>query len=243
MKKSQSFPQNLHRSDPPPQLRKSKSSDDFSENDFYFEEFFEGDGPLGIKFYQDKDKNIIVKKIINNTVASETFGLQTNMILVSINNKSISNRSFEKVMKKMTDIWNEKNLIHLSFKKKINYDLYHTLNSIGYVTYYDNFIELGFSQISDYEFIEYEDLIKMGIPLSQIQNFQKLNKKINPEIYNFCKQLNCKEYFEQLIDFGIEMKSDFELLEYNDLINMKMNYQTINILSKKFPNIIIPLDI
>lgn len=239
MKKSQSLPQKLDEC-VPPQLRKSKSNDDLCENEFYFEEFFEGDGPLGIDFYQDKDKNIIIKKIINNTVASETFGLQTNMILVSINNKSISNRSFEKVMKKITDIWNDKNLIHLLFKKKINYDLYHTLNSIGYTTYYDNFIELGFSQISDYEFIEYEDLINMGIPVSQIQKFQKFNKKINPEIYNFCKEINCKQYFEQLIEFGIEMKSDFELLEYNDLIKMKMDHQTIENLSKIFTNIIIP---
>lgn len=237
MKKSQSLPQKLHEC--VPQLRKSKSNNDLCENDFYFEEFFEGDGPLGIDFNQDKDKNIIIKRIINNTVASETFGLQTNMILLSINNKSISNRSFEKVMKKIKDIWNDKNLIHLSFKKKINYDLYHTLNSIDCLTYYDNFIELGFSQISDYEFIEYEDLINMGIPEPKIQKFQKFNKKINPEIYKICKQLNCKQYFEQLIDFGIEMKSDFELLEYNDLINMKMDNQTIEKFTRNFTNIVI----
>tara|TARA_Y100000389_G_C17464034_1_gene524041 strand:- start:3220 stop:3948 length:729 start_codon:yes stop_codon:yes gene_type:complete len=242
MKKSQSLPQKLDECEIP-QLRKSKSSDDFSENDFYFEEFFEGDGPLGINFYQDKDKNIIIKKIVSNTVADETFGLQENMILLLINNKSISNKSFEKVMEKIENIWRNKSLIHLSFKKKINNELYSTLGSIDYLMYYDDFIELGFSQLSDYDFIEYNDLIKMGIPVTQIQNFQKLNKKINPEIYNFCKEMNCKQYFEKIIDIGIERIIDVELLEYNDLIDIEMSNDIIIKFSQRFRNIIIPLDI
>ena len=39
-------------------LRKSNSLDNLDINDFYFEEFFEGDGELGIVFGINKEKQI-----------------------------------------------------------------------------------------------------------------------------------------------------------------------------------------
>jgi len=50
MHKCQSFPILCEETVPP--IRKSFSSEDFQDSDYYFEDFFEGDGPLGIEFIE-----------------------------------------------------------------------------------------------------------------------------------------------------------------------------------------------
>ena len=62
MHKCQSLP--LLTEETPPPIRKSFSSEDFQDSDYYFEDFFEGDGPLGIEFIESNQK-IIVKNIMN----------------------------------------------------------------------------------------------------------------------------------------------------------------------------------
>ena len=60
MNKSKSFP--ILSEDVVQPMRKSRSLCELSESDYYFEEFFEGDGPLGITF-TSIDGRIVVKKI------------------------------------------------------------------------------------------------------------------------------------------------------------------------------------
>ena len=69
MNKSKSYP-TIHENKEL-NLKKSNSFDILKLDEFYFEEFFEGDGELGIIFAEHKD-NIIVKNILPNTVAAET---------------------------------------------------------------------------------------------------------------------------------------------------------------------------
>ena len=159
------------------------------------------------------------------------------MVLEKINDVSIHGKCFENVMKKINNIWEKNNQICLQFKKNINQEIYQSLLSIDYVDYYDDFIKLGVKELNDYEFIEYSDLIQMNIPKEKIQSFQKLNKKINPEIYDFCKEMDCIPYFEQLIDIGVERIMDFEILEYNDLIDISMDEITIDRFKKRFKSI------
>ena len=179
MNKSKSYPEiynHLHVNT----LRKSKSLEDVNENMFQFESFFEGDGPLGIHF-QEKDEEIIVSDIIDLTVASETFGLYQGMVLTNVNNESIDNISFKTIMKKITRSWNSRSSVFLEFKKNINIEMYHLLDSINYLDYYEKFIELGAKEKIDFEFVEYDDLIQMGIPTEKIKDFVKLNASILSE--------------------------------------------------------------
>ena len=50
MNKSKSYPASLHNAEAEFNLKKSNSFDSLKLDDFYFEEFFEGDGELGIVF-------------------------------------------------------------------------------------------------------------------------------------------------------------------------------------------------
>jgi hypothetical protein len=179
MNKSKSYPEiynHLHVNS----LRKSKSLEDVNENMFYFESFFEGDGPLGIRF-QEKDGGVIVSDIIDLTVASETFGLYQGMALVNVNNESIIEMSFAQTMKKIAMSWKYRSSAFLRFKIKVNVEIYHLLDSINYLDYYEKFIELGAKEKIDFEFVEYDDLIQMGIPKEKIKDFVKLNASILSE--------------------------------------------------------------
>ena len=237
MQKSNSYSHQLNTYEDQKPIRKSRSCNCFTDDKIIYEDFFEGDGLLGIQFKQNYKNEIYVHKIMDKTVASEYYDLKLDMILEKINDVSIHGKSFENVMKKINNIWDENNQICLQFKKNINQEIYQSLQSIDYLEYYDHFIKLGVKDLDDYEFVEYSDLIQMKIPKENIQSFQKLNKKINPEIYDFCKEMDCIPYFEQLIDIGVERIIDFEILEYSDLIDISMDEITIDRFKKRFKSI------
>jgi hypothetical protein len=172
---SRLLPEPLSLNSPPP-LRTSLSLDNLQdlENEFYFEEFFEGDGPLGIKFCEIKGK-IVVRKIEDRTVASEYFGLVTQMILVSVNGSSVEHKKYERVLKDINTIWDLKSEIKLKFKKPIYQEVIRALNDKNLLKYYDKFVELGAKSFSDFEFVEYSDLVGMEMSVKERERFKKIN--------------------------------------------------------------------
>ena len=176
MNKSKSYPE-IYNHFSVNNLRKSKSLNDVNEKILCFESFFEGDGPLGIQFHEKGD-DIIVYSIADNTVASETFGLFPGMKLINVNNETIVDLSFKKTMKKITRSWKSKSSVFLEFKKKINVEIYNLLDSINYLDYYEQFIELGAKEKIDFEFVEYNDLVQMGIQKEKIKDFTQLTESI-----------------------------------------------------------------
>jgi hypothetical protein len=163
--------------DSPPPLRNSISLDNLQdlENEFYFEEFFEGDGPLGIKFFEDNIGNIIVKRIESETVAAEYFGLVTEMILVSVNGVSVEGKDNTMTLQSINRIWKQKNEIMLKFKKPIYQEVIRALNDKNLLKYYDKFVELGAKSFSDFEFVEYSDLVGMEMSVKERERFKKIN--------------------------------------------------------------------
>lgn len=162
-----------------PPIKKSLSLCNLSEceSDYYFEEFFEGDGPLGIIFANINDE-VIVKKIQSKTVGDETFGLQVNMKLINVNNKDIQNKSYDKVMKLIDESWKMRSCVYMKFRKQIFPEVSKILNDNNLLKYYDQFIDLGASSLDDFEFVEYGDLIKMGMNETDIKNFKNINNNI-----------------------------------------------------------------
>jgi len=174
MNKSKSSP--LLTSVGPPVLKTSISLSDLqgAKNDFYFEEFFEGDGSLGIVF-MESDGFPVVKSITRGTVASETYGLQREMILLEINGKSVKRDRYGRSLTKIKRAWSADSYVHLKFKKKIFPQISKTLNEHDLFHFYGNFIELGAKEMIDFEFVEYGDLIKMGMNTSECKRFKKIN--------------------------------------------------------------------
>lgn len=177
MNKSKSFPiihgQNII------SIKKSISLDNLKlDTKFVFEEFFEGDGPLGIIFNTNKNEEIFIKDIIPNTVASETYGLYKSMILIDIDNKDVSNKTLASINKSIQNKWEKNNRIYLKFKKPIHQDIYTSLLNNNLIQYYDNFIELGASSKEDFEFVIYDDLIKMNMNKEEINYFKSINPNI-----------------------------------------------------------------
>lgn len=175
MHKCKSSPE-LSKQELPP-IRKSISLCNIRESDYYFEEFFEGDGPLGIIFANINDE-VIVKKIQSKTVGAETFGLQVNMKLINVNNINIQNKSYDKIMKLIDDSWKSRSSVYMKFTKKIIPEVSKILNDNNLLKYYDQFIDLGASSLDDFEFIVYDDLIKMGMNKIDIKNFKNINNNI-----------------------------------------------------------------
>lgn len=178
MNKSKSYPVFTDDFQDIPPIKKTTSLDELDQNDFYFEEFFEGDGPLGIVFAKDHKNNIIVKNILDNTVASETYGLYKSMILIDIDNSDITNKSLISIEKLIQKKWLKNSRIYLKFKKPIYQDVYTKLLDNNLSKYYDQFVELGASSLSDFEFVEYGDLIKMNMSKSDITSFRNINPNI-----------------------------------------------------------------
>ena len=158
-------------------IRKSFSNEDFQDSDYYFEDFFEGDGPLGIEFIESQHK-IVIKKIIHRTVAAETYGLKRGMELVDVNNKDIKNNSFEKVMKFIKTSWDRESRVYLKFKKIIIPEVSKILNQNDLIKYYDEFIELGAKSQTDFDYVEHGDLVKMGMNKREINLFRGINPNI-----------------------------------------------------------------
>ena len=163
--------------DSPPPIRKSISLDNLQDLDseFYFEEIFEGDGSLGIEFFKDNKGNIIVKRIESETVASEYFGLITEMILVSVDGISVEGKDNTMTLQSINRIWEQKNEIKLRFKKPIYPDIIKSLNKYDLFHYYDKFLELGAKTFSDFEYVEYSDLVEMEMSVKERERFKKIN--------------------------------------------------------------------
>lgn len=158
-------------------LRKSSSLSDVGENSFIYEEEFEGDGKLGIKFGEVQG-NIIVKSIEKGTVADESYDLKTQMILTHVNDISIDGKGYSYVRNMINDIWKKYSIVNLRFKKQIFRDLSRILNNHDLIKYYDDFVELGAQDVSDLEFVELGDLEKMRMNSKDIENFKRINKNI-----------------------------------------------------------------
>jgi len=177
MNKSKSSP-SLVDSEKLPNIKKSTSCELPDDDEFYFEEFFEGDGELGIVFGENREGDVFVKKISPKSVASETYGLYTSMILIDINNTDVANMSLEKVKKKIGKSWAENSRVYLKFRKPIYKEVYTRLLNYGLIEYYDNFIELGAKSNEDFEFVEYDDLVKMNMNREEIERFKQINPSI-----------------------------------------------------------------
>lgn len=176
MHKSKSVPLKLCDQNVNP-IKKSSSLPELDESSDFYDDFFEGDGPLGIIFANQNDKPI-VKSIKKNTVANEYYDLKVNMILIEIDDIDITNKSFHKSLSIIKKNWEKNNLIYLKFKKNINPIIHRILLENNLLDYYDDFIELGAKELSDFNFVELDDLIKMGMNTSEITSFKKINPSV-----------------------------------------------------------------
>jgi len=142
-------------------IKKSKSLSDIQKHDFVFEEFFEGDGRLGIHFINIDDK-VVIRNIIKNSVASETYGLYAGMIVTNVNNIDIISYSYNQILEMINTSWHHggggNGRVFIQFKKPIYNDLLKMLVKHNLLHYYDKFVELGVKSILDFEFIEQRDL-------------------------------------------------------------------------------------
>ena len=100
------------------------------------------------------------------------------MILIDIDNKDIKNKSLDNIEKIIRKKWLMNSRIYLKFKKPIYQEVYTTLLNNDLSKYYDLFVELGASSLSDFEFVEYDDLIKMNMNKSDIMSFRNINPNI-----------------------------------------------------------------
>ena len=137
-------------------IKKSKSLSDIQKHDFVFDEFFEGDGQLGIHFINQGD-NLVIRNIIKNTVASETYGLYAGMIVTNVNNIDIVSYSHTQIFEMINTSWYHGG-VFIQFKKPIYNDLLKMLVKHNLLHYYDKFVELGAKSVLDFEFIEHSDL-------------------------------------------------------------------------------------
>ena len=53
-----------------------------------------------------------------------------------------------------------------------------TLNEKDLLKYYDDFIDLGAQSLSDFDYIELEDLLKMNFSEDEIERFREINPNI-----------------------------------------------------------------
>jgi hypothetical protein len=145
-------------------LSKSPSLDSFiSLNDETIKIHFEGDGPLGIRF-KNVDCKMIVSAIGENTVASEYYQLKEGFIVEKINGYESKDYSFDEMMMILGKFWNNDSEVNLVFSKDIVYKFF---KGLGCEEYYEEFIELGVKDLSDLNYLEYNDLIKMKIPYEE----------------------------------------------------------------------------
>ena len=158
-------------------IRKSFSNEDFQQSDYYFEDFFEGDGPLGLEFVESYHK-IVIKKIANGTVAAETYGLIRGMELVNVNNTDITTKNFHRVISMIRSSWEKNSRVYLKFKKIIIPEVSKILNQNDLIKYYDEFIELGAKSQTDFEYVEHGDLVKMGMNEREINLFRNINPNV-----------------------------------------------------------------
>jgi hypothetical protein len=164
-------------------IKKSKSLSDIQKHDFVFEEFFEGDGRLGIHFTNVDDK-VVIQKIIKNSVASETYGLYAGMIVTNVNNIDIVSYSYTQILEMINTSWHHggggnggggNGSVFIQFKKPIYNDLLKMLVKHNLLHYYDKFVELGAKSVTDFEYIEPSDL--QGMEMNETDILKIMNDK------------------------------------------------------------------
>ena len=151
---------------------------------------FEGDGPLGIKFIK-KDNKAVVSSIVDDTVASEYFDLEENMIIIGIEQYDCKFISYRDIMDLIGSMWQINSKIKIIFEK-IPEDLcldedcpvLNFLKENECEEYYSKFQNLGAKNLSDFEFIEYSDLIDMNIPGDLCRRLFENIKKISQVFSN-----------------------------------------------------------
>lgn len=148
---------------------------------------FEGDGPLGI-VWGNRENDAYVVKINNGTVASEEFDLKIGYKLLQIGDYNCSHISYSDIMNLIRLKWQKFSKITLTFytdtseidssseeeseeEQEILKEcpIYEFLRRHNAESFYENFKQLGASCLEDLEFIEYQDLINMGMG-TQLRN-------------------------------------------------------------------------
>ena len=186
MFKAKSFPVNLNKLDEhhteklnEPFIKKSPSLDCIDE---VFNEkikiYFEGDGPLGIRF-KNIDERMIVARIMKDTVSSEYCDLKEDLVVESINGYESKYYKYKEMIELLKKIWSKDAEVTIIFKKeKIYVQLFSFLKNISCEEYYEKFVELGAKDISDLSYVEYDDLVKMNMTFEQRKKIsQKLGLK------------------------------------------------------------------
>jgi peptidyl-tRNA hydrolase len=147
---------------------------------------FEGDGILGIEWGNEMGQ-LIVKNIQAMTVADEYYELEKGLIVKQINDQELDTISYIKKVSMIMEIWRKENKIKISFeeKKKEEYlEIHQFLEENGFLNYYEKFIELGARTIEDFEFIEINDLYKMGMTIEKADRlYRKIRMKSNSEVF------------------------------------------------------------
>lgn len=147
---------------------------------------FEGDGILGIEWGNEMGQ-LIVKNIQAMTVADEYYELEKGLIVKQINDQELDTISYIKKVSMIMEIWRKENKIKISFeeKKKEEYlEIRQFLEENGFLNYYEKFIELGARTIVDFEFIEINDLYKMGMTIEKADRlYRKIRMKSNSEVF------------------------------------------------------------
>jgi hypothetical protein len=229
MNKSKSYP--IITEDTVKPIKKSKSLSDIQEYEYYFDEFFEGDGQLGIQFTND-GTSLVVKKIIKHSVADETYGLYPGMIVVNVNNKDVLNRSYTHIENKIAKSWSENNRVYIQFKKPLYHTMLSVLTSIELLKYYDNLVELGAKTIEDLDYIETSDLQNMNMTQSEITRFKCLKTKL----IIILDKYDLLRYYDDMVTLGAKDEVDLEFIEIDDLHRMYMSENDIRNFLKINPN-------
>ena len=142
----------------------------------------EGDGKLGIIFTEN-DNLLCIKNILEKTVASEYYELQVGMVVIQINNIDCRKKSYFKSMEYLGNLWKENSCVtlHLEYENPfdiinnpIHNPIYKFLEGIDCENHYEDFKNLGATRLEDFKFIEYNDLIKMKMPILKRRKLQKI---------------------------------------------------------------------
>lgn len=148
--------------------------------------FFEGDGILGIE-WGNENGTLIVKDVLERTVANEYYELKKGLMVLKINDKDYSELSYIKKISLIMEIWRKNNEIKILFEEKeqkVYVEISQFLEENGFLKYYDQFIELGAKKIEDFEFIEKQDLYAMGITLDEADRlYMKIKMKNKSEVF------------------------------------------------------------
>jgi len=150
----------------------------------FFTVDFEGDGPLGLVFnYNEQDKTLFVESVLKGTLATEFEHVEPGIILNKINGRLVSSVSYDDNISWIKYIWRKKSFISIEFRKVgnmkvkdpykniVNMRIFQLLKRVGCEYHYSDFINLGARNIEDFEFLEYEDLVKMNMNDTNIRNF------------------------------------------------------------------------